>query len=278
MYLPDFDKVQQSDRSPSLLSVCLEPTNRCPGGCPYCLIEGHFSDPSTDKIKNTLLRLRSIGVYRVGWGGGEPLLRKDIFDLGRYTKQLGMGSILRTSGMFGIETTSSARSFDWIDYSLDSVDPLIFGKCRPGVPLQTLLDNITRTSISNRVRVSILITSFNKNSILETLDWLRNTRIGAIRLQTLVHRGRAKRNWNDLKTDLDQTIQNCISYLDGSSIDCYELKTISSNTLLILKPNGSLCTSTAGGLCSIGHISDDSAVKKSIDLVGNAQVESYGIT
>jgi MoaA/NifB/PqqE/SkfB family radical SAM enzyme len=73
-------------------------------------------------MKAVLRDFAILGTVGIGFTGGEPLLRKDIFELLRYTKELGMIAHLNTNGFFldddNIEKLLEAQ-VDSLNISLD---------------------------------------------------------------------------------------------------------------------------------------------------------------
>jgi len=181
-YVPELDRIRLPQASLArVLSVCFEPTNRCPGKCPYCLIEEHDDDQIAEVLRLVIDRLLDHGTLRVGFGGGEPLVRGEVFQLGARVRERGAGALLRTSGMFPLDASGTRESFDWVDLSLDSSDPDIFRRCRPGVPFDVLVGNIGRLiGAGVRARVSILVTSRNVATIGQTVRWLAAQGVEAV--------------------------------------------------------------------------------------------------
>ncbi|WP_410640891.1 radical SAM protein [Amycolatopsis sp. lyj-346] len=258
-YLPDLDRVVlDSDVRPRLLSVCFEPTNQCPGKCPYCLIEEHDRDWPASALEAVLEALLAHGTARFGFGGGEPLLREDLRDLGLLVRQHGAGALLRTSGMFPMDVPALSAAFDWFDLSFDSVDADVFRRCRPGVPHDVLIANLLGLVASGaRVRVSVLITARNLESIDRTVRWLAATGVRHVRLQRLVRRGQAKVTWEKLSVPAEvvgAVLAEQVTVGKELGIDVRELKTVSDTTLCIVKGNGDFFSGEPTGIVRRGSV------------------------
>lgn len=81
----------------------------------------------TNQMKSILEDFARLGSSGIGFTGGEPLLRKDIFELLAYTKRLGMISHLNTNGFYLDE--QNARNIieagvDSLNISLDGAGPM----------------------------------------------------------------------------------------------------------------------------------------------------------
>lgn len=80
---------------------------------------------TTTQLKSSLKDLAALGVSGIGFTGGEPLLRKDIFELIKYAKGLGLIANFNTNGFYlDKETVKNLveAGVDSINISLDSAD------------------------------------------------------------------------------------------------------------------------------------------------------------
>jgi MoaA/NifB/PqqE/SkfB family radical SAM enzyme len=80
-------------------------TYRCNAGCSFCsssrdvLYSGKAGeDLSFDEIKEVLKYARRLGVLTISFSGGEPMLRKDIYEIIAHTKSLGIFPAISTNG------------------------------------------------------------------------------------------------------------------------------------------------------------------------------------
>jgi radical SAM protein with 4Fe4S-binding SPASM domain len=83
------------------LEVHVAVTARCPAGCEGCYLDarkdGH--EPSLDVLKTRLDDVRRLGASTVALGGGEPLMRRDLGELARHARALGLVPVMTTSGI-----------------------------------------------------------------------------------------------------------------------------------------------------------------------------------
>ena len=80
---------------------------------------------TTTQLKNSLKDLAGLGVSGIGFTGGEPLLRKDIFELIKYAKELRLIANFNTNGFCLDKETAKdliEAGVDSINISLDSAD------------------------------------------------------------------------------------------------------------------------------------------------------------
>jgi GeoRSP system radical SAM/SPASM protein len=99
-------------------------TNRCNFGCRHCYSR---SDTSVELDFETLCGLikktAEAKVFSVNFGGGEPLLRKDLFDIARHASALGLAVSMNSNGFF-IDKDTALRlkesGFKKVGISIDS--------------------------------------------------------------------------------------------------------------------------------------------------------------
>lgn len=99
----------------------LELTYRCTCKCAFCERwkvgpQMASQELTTEEIKKLLKDAYEIGVRYVGLTGGEAFLRKDIFEIGKFTKSLGMNVTVASNG-----TLINEKNIDEIANSFDSV-------------------------------------------------------------------------------------------------------------------------------------------------------------
>ena len=110
--------------------ICLtwELTYACNLQCVHCLSSSGQRDPrelTTAEAKRVLDELRDLQVFYINIGGGEPMVRRDFFELVDYAIGNGIGVKFSTNGAF-IDADKAARlaAMDYLDIqiSLDGID------------------------------------------------------------------------------------------------------------------------------------------------------------
>lgn len=103
------------------LAVLLELTHRCPLACPYCSnpldLASRGEEMDTAGWLDALDQVAAMGVLQVHFSGGEPALRRDLPQLVRRSRDLGMYNNLITSGV----ATDAAALDQLIESGLDHV-------------------------------------------------------------------------------------------------------------------------------------------------------------
>ena len=99
--------------------VMIEVEPRCNFSCPFCFNKVSFARDGrqiktmpTDYVKQIINSIKKAGTKIVRFTGGEPLLRKDIFDLMKYAKIQGLEVRLNTNA--SLITKKTVRRFEGI--------------------------------------------------------------------------------------------------------------------------------------------------------------------
>jgi radical SAM protein with 4Fe4S-binding SPASM domain len=94
------------------LSVHLDVTYRCNERCQHCYLEhDDHGEMTIAEIRGLLVQLQEAGVFFLTLSGGEPLLRRDFFDIVEHTRSLGFDVKLKTNAVL-ITKEKAARLRD----------------------------------------------------------------------------------------------------------------------------------------------------------------------
>ncbi len=104
-------------------------TNRCNLACHHCY---SYADPNskdfltTEFIMNSIKDLKKANVKFVIFSGGEPLIRKDIFEIADAMKNEGIVTYLSTNGLYINETNVDKiiDKFNYIGISIDGIEEI----------------------------------------------------------------------------------------------------------------------------------------------------------
>lgn len=95
-------------------------TFRCNLRCKYCgACDARGAELGAEEVQRGLDALRELGAGWVTFGGGEPLLRKDISEILRHAKQKGFYVYLSTNGILLPEKAEALQWVDHVNLSLD---------------------------------------------------------------------------------------------------------------------------------------------------------------
>jgi len=89
------------------LSVHLDVTYRCNERCEHCYLEHDGKNElTTAEIRSFLLQFAGAGVFFLTISGGEPLLRRDCFEIIEFARELGFNVKLKTNAVLVREKTA----------------------------------------------------------------------------------------------------------------------------------------------------------------------------
>lgn len=112
---------------PSLISWNL--TRKCNLKCPHCYLEAGRqaeNELNTDECLALIDELTALGTEMLILTGGEPLMRKDIFEIARYASSQGLWVVMGTNGVLVTEQVAEKMlecGVKGVGISIDSLDP-----------------------------------------------------------------------------------------------------------------------------------------------------------
>lgn len=140
--------------------------------------QGRQVEIDSDTFKKVIKETKELGTKAILFIGGEPLVRKDLFDLVKYAKTLGLNTVIVTNATLldedNIEKCFNA-GLDWLSISIDAASERIFSKIRGENVLNTITKNIA--SLNNlkdkqkreNPKITVVCTIMNDN-LEELLD------------------------------------------------------------------------------------------------------------
>jgi len=132
---------------PSPTFVTIAATYRCQVRCDHCYSNSpsrpRENELTTDQLKSVIKQVKGLGAMAVHFSGGEPLLRKDIFELIGYAQSLGLLSRINSNGLLlNEENVKRLKEAGLTEcgVSLDSAEPEIHDRFRgtPGLHAKTI--------------------------------------------------------------------------------------------------------------------------------------------
>lgn len=129
------------------ISATLNITRRCNSRCCYCLSwQIHDApEPSLAEIKGVLNSLAHIGLQRVAFSGGEPLVRRDLEEMVAYAHSRGLWVNVLSNGLLATEKRVTAlveAGMDYLTLSIDSANPEVYRSLR-GVPFEAFEERLS---------------------------------------------------------------------------------------------------------------------------------------
>lgn len=154
-------------------------TFRCNFSCKHCYSRVEKAgELTTGEVKSIMDKVARYKVPFINFGGGEPLLRKDLFELTAYATKLGFNVSMNTNGF--LMTREKARlaresGFKTVGISLDSADATVHDEFRktPGSHERAVAAAKYLVAEGVRLTVSSVICRINHN---EFEDLVRQAR------------------------------------------------------------------------------------------------------
>ncbi len=187
--------------------ICLtwELTYACNLQCVHCLSSSGRRDPrelSTAEAKQVLDELRDLQVFYINIGGGEPMVRRDFFELVEYSIGNGIGVKFSTNGAF-IDADKARRlaAMDYLDIqiSLDGLDAATNDAVRGEgsyAMARRAMDNLAAADFGP-FKISIVVTRHNVDQ-LDGFKALADSYGAQLRVTRLRPSGRGADTWHDL--------------------------------------------------------------------------------
>ncbi len=173
-------------------------TSLCNLKCRHCYANSDLSrkegELTTEEAKTLINNLKEIGVRILIFSGGEPLLRDDIFDLGRYAVEKGLVALLSTNGTLIDENVAQHvkdAGFKYVGVSIDGVGEKhdvfrgVKGSYRRAIKALQILNGL---KVKSGIRFTV--TKRNIRDLREIMDLLEDLGIQRICIYHLMYSGR----------------------------------------------------------------------------------------
>ena len=166
----------------TVTSLRISITNRCNYDCIYCHHEGNTNssgEMSVETITNIVHAASTMGVDKVKFSGGEPLLRKDFEDiLSSLPKLRDVSATTNGTLLKGRAQDLKDAGLDRVNISLDSLDPKNYKFITNSSQnmLSGVLDGIHAAVDAGLTPVKlnmVLLKGVNDNEIYDMLDFTR---------------------------------------------------------------------------------------------------------
>ena len=187
------------------ISLTWELTYACNLQCVHCLSSSGQRDDrelSTAEAKRVLDELRDLQVFYINIGGGEPMVRRDFFELVEYSVASGIGVKFSTNGAFiDAEKARRLASMDYLDIqiSLDGVDAVTNDAVRGTGSFdmaRRAMDNLASADFGP-FKISVVVTRHNVPQ-LDEFKALADSYGAQLRVTRLRPSGRGADSWGHL--------------------------------------------------------------------------------
>ena len=177
------------------LSVAIGITTKCNSQCLYCDIwkKPPRKDLDTDEWKRVFDELGEwLAPAHISVAGGEPFLRKDLFELINHASAVGLLPSVVTNGTVSspeLITRISELPLASLIISIDSYTPgphdRLHGMEGAHRRAMALVENLLVMGWGPRLRIAAVLTSLNSNEIVELAKWSDSRGIGGFTVQPL---------------------------------------------------------------------------------------------
>ncbi|MDR4499561.1 MAG: methyltransferase domain-containing protein [Candidatus Scalindua sp.] len=200
-----------------LNELWIHTNNSCNLTCSHCLVNSSPQGDeglSTDAIKKIINEAVELGTGRFFFTGGEPFIRKDIFELVEYVCNIKKAElILLTNGtLLKGETLEMLQRFDRarlkIQISLDGSKPEINDQVRGEGSFSRIVEGIKSiVKIGYLPTVTTVVTNDNIEDIPETTKLIAKLGVKTHHLLWVHKRGRVTDNGHDFFPSIDKVIE-----------------------------------------------------------------------
>ena len=193
----------QNGFKPSLISWNL--TKKCNLHCPHCYMEAGrkaADELTTQECLGLIDEMKALGTEMLILTGGEPLLRKDIYEIARYASDHGIWVVMGTNGVLITDRVAEKMlecGVKGVGISIDSLDPAKHNSFRGGPDAWEYsvraLDICRAHGLEVLVQTTIM--GMNYDEIPRMIEFARDKGAWSFNLYFLVQTGRGQ-EMNDL--------------------------------------------------------------------------------
>jgi mycofactocin radical SAM maturase len=193
--------------------ICLtwELTYACNLACVHCLSSSGRRDPlelTTEEAIHLLDELGALQVFYINIGGGEPMIRRDFFDIVGHATSNGIGVKFSTNGTY-LDAAAARRlaSMAYVDVqiSLDGIDAATNDAVRgtgSHARARRAMEHLADAGFGP-FKISVVVTRHNVDQ-LDAFKTLADTYGAQLRVTRLRPSGRGVASWGDLHPTQDQ--------------------------------------------------------------------------
>lgn len=153
------------------LSVCWDITNKCNSNCKFCYRFTDNLDLGSKEHDVILQKLIELGVKKISYSGGEPLLAPDLPELLRKTKNAGIITSLISNGILLPQKWDKLKEYiDWLTLPMDGSNKILYRKVTRGSSNEY---NVLSSNIINAISENVNL-KFNTVASKMNIDDLPN--------------------------------------------------------------------------------------------------------
>jgi len=204
-------------------------TNRCNLSCLHCYSKADLEAVdtlSTKKIMETLPKLKEGGVKFIIFSGGEPLTRRDIFDIAKEARELGIITYLSTNGLYinGSNAKKILDTFNYVGISIDGTEEIhdrfrgLKGSFKKSIKSVELLNSFG----SKKIGIRFTLTKETYSSLEFIFKLAEEYNIPKVYISHLVYSGRG---FDNLNMDISKYQRlKAVNYIIDKAFEYYDTK------------------------------------------------------
>lgn len=190
--------ITTTEYRPSLVSWNL--TKKCNLRCPHCYMEAGRKaerELTTDECFTLIDEFKSLGTEMLILTGGEPLLRKDIFDIASYASSQGIWVVMGTNGVLITDSVVEKMiecGVKGVGISIDSLHPEKHNSFRGGPNAWEYSVRALEICHAHGMQVLVQTTvmDMNRDELPQLLEFAREKGAWSFNLYFLVQTGRGQ--------------------------------------------------------------------------------------
>lgn len=176
------NKVKDNYNRP-IISLRISITNRCNINCLYCHHDGMIpsdKEMTSEEIYDILKIAKSIGIEKIRFSGGEPLIRNDIVEIIKKTASLNFKDISITTNGILLEKYAKElfnSGLNRVNISFDTLNPDTYKKITSKDYLADAKKGILKAADVgfNPVKINMVVMKgINDNEVMEMFEFTKN--------------------------------------------------------------------------------------------------------
>ncbi|MGC9072161.1 MAG: radical SAM protein [Acidilobus sp.] len=193
------EKVASEPGRPVQVTVYV--TRACNLRCVHCYIEA--GDPLSDELSarewmEVFRQLRDLSTEDLYILGGEPMMRRDIFDVISYASSIGLRVSMSTNGTLigpGEAKRLASAGLSEVQVSIDGPNPHVNDSIRLPGSFRKAVEAVRHLKASGlRVTLAYVVNPLNYNKVIDMLRLAEELGVDAVTFEAVAEFGRARAN------------------------------------------------------------------------------------